>query len=88
MNADLEITEATVEDAGAIAALVNSGYRGEYSRQGWTHEDNLLDGTRIDEKGVTNLIARPGTVVLKCLREGKILGCVDRKSTRLNSSYT
>lgn len=77
MKVDFEILSAVAEDSDAIATLVNSGYRGEYSRQGWTHEDDILSGTRIDARGVRNLLGRSDTVVLKYVREGRILGCVE-----------
>ena len=35
-------------DADAILALVQSAYRGDASRRGWTTEADFLDGTRID----------------------------------------
>jgi hypothetical protein len=37
---------ATIEDAGALVALVNSAYRGDSSKAGWTTEADLLDGQR------------------------------------------
>jgi hypothetical protein len=42
------ITGATIEDAQALSVLVNSAYRGDTSRAGWTTEADLLDGTRTD----------------------------------------
>jgi hypothetical protein len=38
---------ATRDDAAALAALVQSAYRGDESRQGWTTEADLLDDQRI-----------------------------------------
>lgn len=35
-------------DAPALVTLVNSAYRGESSKQGWTTEADLLGGQRID----------------------------------------
>jgi len=75
MNA--QILPAVTEDSEAIAGLVNSGYRGESSRKGWTTEADLLDGTRINGPGVKAVIERPGTTVLKYVIEGKISGCVE-----------
>ncbi len=72
-----EIKFAVPDDAELISTLVNSGYRGEYSRQGWTTEVDLLDGTRIDAAGVREAINRPGTTVLKYLMDEKIVGCVE-----------
>ncbi|MEY4930224.1 MAG: hypothetical protein RI909_948 [Bacteroidota bacterium] len=71
------ITKATPEDAPALDTLVNSAYRGESSRQGWTTEADLLDGTRTDAAAITELIQTPGTTVLKYVEGQEILGCVE-----------
>ncbi len=73
------ITKAVVEDASELNVLVNSAYRGDSSRQGWTTEADLLDGTRIDANGIAELIQTPGTTLLKYIEEDKILGCVELK---------
>jgi hypothetical protein len=39
---------ATASDAAALCALVNSAYRGDSSRCGWTTEADLLGGQRTD----------------------------------------
>jgi ribosomal protein S18 acetylase RimI-like enzyme len=71
------ITKAKVEDAFELNKLVNSAYRGEESRQGWTTEADLLDGTRIDEAALRELIQKPDTTVLKYQEQGVLLGCVE-----------
>ncbi len=48
----ITIREATPEDATAVAELVNSAYRGESSRAGWTTEADVLGGQRTD----TNMV--------------------------------
>ena len=55
---------ATPEDAPALVALVNSAYRGESSRAGWTTEADLLGGQRVDVEGLTATISTPGNVIL------------------------
>jgi ribosomal protein S18 acetylase RimI-like enzyme len=54
---------------------VNSAYRGESSRQGWTTEADLLDGTRTNETDIDNLIAREGSMILLCSDGTGIIGC-------------
>lgn len=71
------ITKATPEDAPALDILVNSAYRGDSSRQGWTTEADLLDGTRTDAAAIAELIQTPGTIVLKYVEDHEILGCVE-----------
>lgn len=71
------ILPAKIEDAATISDLVNSAYRGDSSRQGWTTEADLLDGTRTDAAAIEEIIQRPETMVLKYQEEDKILGCVE-----------
>jgi ribosomal protein S18 acetylase RimI-like enzyme len=71
------ISPATVEDAGALDELVNSAYRGDTSRQGWTTEADLLDGTRTDAAAIADIIRLPGHSILKYVEDGNILGCVE-----------
>jgi N-acetylglutamate synthase-like GNAT family acetyltransferase len=59
---------ATTADVPALVALVNSAYRGDSSKAGWTTEADLLGGRRVDVDGLTATIARPGNVIL--LHEG------------------
>jgi ribosomal protein S18 acetylase RimI-like enzyme len=73
------ITKATIEDAQALDKLVNSAYRGDSSRQGWTTEADLLDGTRTDAAAIKELIETPGTTLLKYIEHDEIIGCVELK---------
>ena len=38
------INVATTADVNDITKLLNSAYRGESSKAGWTHEEHLIDG--------------------------------------------
>ncbi|WP_049622068.1 GNAT family N-acetyltransferase [Frateuria defendens] len=56
---------AAPADAEAVVALVESAYRGDASRRGWTTEADLLDGRRTNVEDVAALIAGPqGRIVL------------------------
>lgn len=72
-------------DASAIADLVESGYRGERSRAGWTTEADLLDGQRIDVEGVLAVIRDPASRVLlaECGSErgAELVGCAQLERT-------
>lgn len=72
---------AVEADADIIAALVNSAYRGDSSRQGWTTEADLLQGSRIFAPEVRELIATPHSVILLCLQGDDIIGCVNLEKT-------
>lgn len=77
MNTDnpaLRFRVATAADVDSIVALVDSAYRGDASRAGWTTEADLLDGQRTDAAEVADLIATPGNCILLCERDGELLG--------------
>jgi ribosomal protein S18 acetylase RimI-like enzyme len=71
------ITPATINDTPALVRLVNSAYRGDASKAGWTTEAHLLDGIRTDEASITQLINKPGGVILKNVNgNNELMGCV------------
>lgn len=63
-------------DAEAIATLVNSAYRGDSSRAGWTTEADLLGGQRTDAEEIAQLVARDGSALLLYLSAGEFVGSV------------
>lgn len=76
MPSPFVLATATPADVPRLARLVNSAYRGETSRQGWTSEGHLLDGQRIDEEALAEMLAAPASDILLCLGEsGDLLGC-------------
>lgn len=66
---------ATPDDVDAIVALVQSAYRGDASRAGWTTEADLLDGQRTDPPGVLSSITAPDSVVVLAERDGVLAAC-------------
>jgi ribosomal protein S18 acetylase RimI-like enzyme len=70
------IIKATIDDIPTLNRLVNSAYRGDSSRQGWTTEADLLDGTRTDEQAIREFFTNPDSIILKYLDGEKIIGCV------------
>ena len=71
------ISHSSITDAAALEKLVNSAYRGEDAKQGWTTEADLLDGTRITKEILEALLQNQDTVVLKYTEDQEILGCVE-----------
>jgi ribosomal protein S18 acetylase RimI-like enzyme len=71
------IERATQADCAELSVLINSAYRGESSKIGWTTEADLLDGSRTDADAISALIAQPQTMLLKYVESGKILACVE-----------
>lgn len=76
----MHFAPADPSDLPAVAALVNSAYRGESSRQGWTTEADYLGGQRTDAETLAkDLAAANGRAALMTLRDaadGPLLGCV------------
>jgi GNAT superfamily N-acetyltransferase len=71
----MNLVLATTADASRLTHFVNAAYRGDSARQGWTTEADLLDGQRIDEEGMLEMLARPGAAMLLCQNEaGELLG--------------
>ena len=61
----LTVERATDADIEALTALVNSCYRGDESRAGWTTEADFLDGQRTDPAMLrAELAERPGALML------------------------
>lgn len=55
---------ATHADTDTLVALVESAYRGDASRAGWTTEADFLDGRRTGADDITNCIDRAQSVIL------------------------
>jgi GNAT superfamily N-acetyltransferase len=73
----MPVTIATLTDVPELNILVNSAYRGENSKKGWTSESHLLDGIRIDEPTLIEYFNDPAITILKNTDEnGQITGCV------------
>ncbi|NAZ87122.1 GNAT family N-acetyltransferase [Kineococcus indalonis] len=63
-RAPLSFREAGPADVPAVVELVESAYRGEASRAGWTTEADLLGGQRTDAAGVGAVVEDPEAVLL------------------------
>jgi len=75
-------TEAETDD---LVQLINSAYRGDSSRIGWTTEADILDGIRIDAAGVRAIIADPGADLHTFYAEGMgLIACVYLKEEEKN----
>lgn len=67
--------EATDADVDALVALVESAYRGDASRAGWTTEADILEGQRTDPEGVLEVIKSPDSRLLTVEQDGEIVAC-------------
>jgi len=65
MNLDIvSFRPARRQDILRIVSLVNSAYRGESGKQGWTTEADLLDGQRTDEEEISRLLEAQDSMIL------------------------
>ena len=73
----MPVTKAEIGDVPELNILINSAYRGETSKQGWTTEANLLDGLRIDEETLLEYLNDPKIFILKYTDDnGQLTGSV------------
>ena len=70
------IIKATSADIPALNILINSAYRGESSKKGWTTEADLLEGKRTTEEELIQTIEDPKNTILKFTENDKIIGSV------------
>src|SRR5688500_2011977 len=71
----LTFRAATDADVDVIVALVESAYRGDASRVGWTTEADILRGQRTDPEGVLAVIQAPDSRLLTVERDGVVVAC-------------
>ncbi|MBZ4322064.1 GNAT family N-acetyltransferase [Streptomyces huiliensis] len=68
------IRAATAADVPVLVPLIESAYRGDASRVGWTTEADLLGGQRTDEDGVAAVVTAEGSWVLLAEEPGDPAG--------------
>ncbi|NCN83464.1 MAG: GNAT family N-acetyltransferase [Sphingomonadales bacterium] len=78
---------ADEQDIGALHALIESAYRGESARRGWTHEADLLGGQRTDLEALRAIMDDPDQVILIAEQEGILQGCVQLSRVDGTTAY-
>jgi len=72
---ELTFRDATEADVTALVELIESAYRGDSSRAGWTTEADILKGRRTDPQGVREVVEGPGSRLLVVERDGALVAC-------------
>jgi GNAT superfamily N-acetyltransferase len=67
---------AGLGDVPALLALIQSAYRGDTARSGWTHEADLLEGQRTDAEALAAMLSDPNFRVLTAAEDEALIGCV------------
>lgn len=75
MTSPRTVRTARPADVAALVDLVESAYRGERSRAGWTTEADLLAGQRTDPDMVAEAVSSPGGTVLVVEDGTEIVAC-------------
>ncbi len=76
MSTPCSFRRATLQDVEGILALVESAYRGDSSRQGWTTEADMIAGQRTDLEEITELMTSPGSYFLLMERQATLIANV------------
>ncbi|MBB3953173.1 GNAT family N-acetyltransferase [Novosphingobium sediminicola] len=64
------------DDLPALHALVESAYRGDSARGGWTHEADLLEGQRTSQAELAQALDEANNRVLVMHCDGALIGTV------------
>lgn len=70
---------ATESDISDIVQLVESSYRGDLSKQGWTTESEFIKGQRTDEREVKEHIMAKDSVIILCFDKELLVASVQIK---------
>jgi ribosomal protein S18 acetylase RimI-like enzyme len=82
MNTPFVTRVATRDDVPALVTLVNSAYRGDSSRAGWTTEADLIGGIRIDTERLLAATTHPDEhAILMHEDHGEVISCVHLQRT-------
>lgn len=76
------IRNAIDGDVLQIVALVNSAYRGDSSKLGWTTEAELLEGIRTDAVEVAAILADDNSAILVGVHNTQIVASVHVQKSR------
>ncbi len=79
MTDDLTYRFATDADIATLVPLVESAYRGDASRVGWTTEADLLEGQRTDPASLAALIAETDSRIVLAHAGSELVACANLK---------
>lgn len=74
-SAEPTFRTAIEADVPGLVALIESAYRGDSSRAGWTTEADILGGQRTDPEGVAAVVGVENGRMLVVERGGELVAC-------------
>ena len=72
----MSFRKATLSDIYDLTELVNSAYRGDGSKVGWTTEADLLGGQRTDAEKISEMIKASDSQIELAIENGELQGCI------------
>jgi GNAT superfamily N-acetyltransferase len=85
--APLSFRPALIADVPALHRLVESAYRGDSARAGWTHEADLLESPRTSAEALSAIVEDPRQVLLLAFAAGELAGCVQVSRIGEDAAY-
>lgn len=83
-----KIDFAVIEDLNDVVNLVNSAYRGESGKQGWTTESDIIGGQRTEKACLLEDINRENSDIIIVRNAcNEIVGCCHVEKSENNSCY-
>jgi ribosomal protein S18 acetylase RimI-like enzyme len=73
---DLDISPVRQDELPVLHGLIESAYRGDSAKRGWTHEADLLGGQRTDLEALEAMSADPMQALLVARDGISLAGCV------------
>ena len=74
-------------DIPALIELVESAYRGDASRAGWTTEADMLDGQRIDAENLQKSLDALDSRIIVAEKDGELLACCHLEKQGNDAAY-
>jgi GNAT superfamily N-acetyltransferase len=84
----LHFYKAELVDAEPVAQLINTAYRGETSRKGWTTEADILDGKRTTTADIAKIINRDDAFILIGVKKDEIVATVSCERQVIATKHT
>ncbi len=70
------VRTAALPDLPALCALIESAFRGDSAKRGWTHEADLLGGQRTDLEALREIVSDPRQIIILAETGSALVGCV------------
>lgn len=84
---DLKISLVERQDVDPLLTLIQSAYRGESSRRGWTTEADILDGQRTDVENLLEILGDSTKALFQGRMNDELVACVLLEKKAQGAAY-